>query len=197
MNEQERLERLNKALDDLSTGKTPEPTGDAEIDRLVDVASRLSGLPDPGFKARLKAELCPRDRWLSWIGRSAMTAKLRQIYRKPLVRVPMAAVAVALTIAAFLGVMFLVERGQQAPAIDGYVALVPHSLGSGQQATVSLSLFAGEKLAAGEATQVVVVLHHPDGRALEAERIGRAHAVSRWLAGLPGVSRVDSLVDLD
>ncbi|MBI2528140.1 MAG: MMPL family transporter [Candidatus Rokubacteria bacterium] len=53
------------------------------------------------------------------------------------------------------------------------------------------------EFAAGGATQVVVVLHHPDGRALGAERIGRAHAVSRWLAGLPGVSRVESLVDLD
>jgi len=85
-----------------------------------------------------------------------MTAKLRQIYRKPLVRVPMAAVAVALTIAAFLGVMFLAERGQQAQAIDGYVALIPSSLGSGQQATVSLSLFAGERLAGGDATLALV-----------------------------------------
>jgi CD109 antigen len=85
-----------------------------------------------------------------------MTAKLRQIYRKPLVRVPMAAIAVAVTIAAFLGVMLLVERGQQAQAIDGYVALVPRSLGSGQQATVSLSLFAGERLAGGDATVALV-----------------------------------------
>ncbi|MDP2949337.1 MAG: MG2 domain-containing protein, partial [Chloroflexota bacterium] len=46
--------------------------------------------------------------------------------------------------------------GEKAQAIDGYVALVPRSLGSGQQATVSLSLFHGEKLAAGEATLALV-----------------------------------------
>jgi hypothetical protein len=163
MNEQERLERLSQALDGLIAGKAPESTGDAEVDRLVDVASGLSGLPDPGFKAQLKAELCPRDRWFSWIGRGAMTAKLRQIYRGPLVRVPIAAVAVALTVAAFLGVMLLVERGQEAQPIDGYVALVPTSLGSGQQATISLSV-RRQKLAGGDATVALVTKARPSSR---------------------------------
>jgi CD109 antigen len=46
--------------------------------------------------------------------------------------------------------------GGKAQEIDGYVALVPKSLGSGQRATVSLSLFRGDSLAAGEATLALV-----------------------------------------
>jgi hypothetical protein len=41
-------------------------------------------------------------------------------------------------------------------AIDGYVALVPQVLGSGQREAVSLSLFTGDRLASGEATVALV-----------------------------------------
>ncbi|MGQ9572107.1 MAG: alpha-2-macroglobulin family protein [Dehalococcoidia bacterium] len=41
---------------------------------------------------------------------------------------------------------------EKAHGIDGYVALVPQVLGAGEREAVSLSLFSGERLAAGEAT---------------------------------------------
>jgi putative drug exporter of the RND superfamily len=42
----------------------------------------------------------------------------------------------------------------------------------------------------GDANQVVIVLHDPQGRMRSPESVGRAHDFARWLAGLPGVSGV-------
>ncbi|HET8577850.1 MAG TPA: MMPL family transporter, partial [Methylomirabilota bacterium] len=48
----------------------------------------------------------------------------------------------------------------------------------------------------GDINQVVVVLRYRDGSPLARTRIGEAYDVSRWLARQPGVTRVDSIVDL-
>jgi putative drug exporter of the RND superfamily len=60
----------------------------------------------------------------------------------------------------------------------------------------------GEELLAREfpqqsATSVVVVVHYPDNAGLTPPRVEELYTFSRWLARLPGVSRVDSVVDLD
>src|SRR5437773_1359762 len=49
----------------------------------------------------------------------------------------------------------------------------------------------------GESTPMVVVLEHSAGTPTSAGAIGQMHDLSRWLARLPGVARVDSVVDLD
>jgi len=48
-----------------------------------------------------------------------------------------------------------------------------------------------------EPTRLVVVLHYPDNAGLTDARVDELYALSRWLAGRPGVARVDSVVDLD
>src|SRR5262250_1741322 len=48
-----------------------------------------------------------------------------------------------------------------------------------------------------EPNSIVVVLHYPDNAGLTEARVDELHALSRWLAGRPGVARVDSVVDLD
>ena len=45
-------------------------------------------------------------------------------------------------------------------------------------------------------TPIVVVLEYADGSPLTPERVGQMYDLSRWLAGLAGITRVDSLVDL-
>jgi RND superfamily putative drug exporter len=49
----------------------------------------------------------------------------------------------------------------------------------------------------GDTNQIVVVLDARDGSPLEPGRVAQTFALSRWLAGRPHVSRVDSFVDLD
>jgi len=49
----------------------------------------------------------------------------------------------------------------------------------------------------GDANQIVVVLDAGDGSPLEPGRVAQTFALSRWLAGRPHVTRVDSFVDLD
>ncbi len=44
---------------------------------------------------------------------------------------------------------------------------------------------------------IVVVVHYADGSPLTAERVGQIYDLSRWLAKLPAISRVDGIVDLD
>ena len=44
---------------------------------------------------------------------------------------------------------------------------------------------------------IIVVVHYPDSSPLTAEHIGRIYDLSRWLAKLPAVNRVESIVDLD
>ena len=46
------------------------------------------------------------------------------------------------------------------------------------------------------ATQIIVVVSHRDGSPLEPSRIGQAYDLSRWLAALPGVFEVQSVMDL-
>src|SRR5215470_5933381 len=48
-----------------------------------------------------------------------------------------------------------------------------------------------------EPNSIVAVLHYPDNAGLTEARVDELHALSRWLAGRPGVARVDSVVDLD
>jgi RND superfamily putative drug exporter len=47
-----------------------------------------------------------------------------------------------------------------------------------------------------DTSPLVVVLDLGGGGRLTAERVGQVHDLSRWLARLPGVARVDSIVDL-
>jgi RND superfamily putative drug exporter len=49
----------------------------------------------------------------------------------------------------------------------------------------------------GDTNQIVVVLDARDGSPLEPGRVAQTFALSRWLAGRPHVSRVNSFVDLD
>ena len=43
---------------------------------------------------------------------------------------------------------------------------------------------------------IVLVLHYREGSPLTAARVGSLYDLSRWVAGLPGVARVSSIVDL-
>jgi RND superfamily putative drug exporter len=47
-----------------------------------------------------------------------------------------------------------------------------------------------------DVTQIIVVVSHRDGSPLQPARIGQAYDLSRWLAALPGVSEVQSVMDL-
>jgi RND superfamily putative drug exporter len=49
----------------------------------------------------------------------------------------------------------------------------------------------------GTSHPVVVVLEDPTGKPTSARAIAQTYDLSRWLARLPGVTRVDSIVDLD
>ncbi len=44
---------------------------------------------------------------------------------------------------------------------------------------------------------IVVVVRYPDSTPLTPEHVGRIYDLSRWLATLPGIKRVESVVDLD
>jgi RND superfamily putative drug exporter len=44
---------------------------------------------------------------------------------------------------------------------------------------------------------IIVVVHYPDGTPLTAEHIGQIYDLTNWLAMLPGVTRVDSIVEAD
>ncbi|HWG92560.1 MAG TPA: MMPL family transporter, partial [Candidatus Thermoplasmatota archaeon] len=46
-------------------------------------------------------------------------------------------------------------------------------------------------------TPIVIVVNYPEGNPLAPERVGAVYDLSRAVAALPGVSRVDSIVDLD
>jgi RND superfamily putative drug exporter len=48
----------------------------------------------------------------------------------------------------------------------------------------------------GDANRIVVVLRYGGGSPLTLARVGEAYDLSRWLAAQPGVSRVESIVDL-
>ena len=48
-----------------------------------------------------------------------------------------------------------------------------------------------------DTSPIVVVVHYTDGSPLTSEHVGRIYDLSRWLARLPAVTRVDSIVDLD
>lgn len=52
-----------------------------------------------------------------------------------------------------------------------------------------------EEFPGGETTSIPVVVRYSQGRTLEAERVSKLHDYSRWLAGLPDVARVQSVVD--
>jgi RND superfamily putative drug exporter len=48
-----------------------------------------------------------------------------------------------------------------------------------------------------EPNSIVVVLHYPDAAGLTPQRVDELYTLSRWLGGRRGVTRVDSVVDLD
>ena len=48
-----------------------------------------------------------------------------------------------------------------------------------------------------DSNSIVVVVRYPDSTPLTPEHIGRIYDLSRWLATLPGIKRVESIVDLD
>jgi RND superfamily putative drug exporter len=48
-----------------------------------------------------------------------------------------------------------------------------------------------------ETTRILVILDYGEGSPLAAPRVAELYGVSRWLAKLPGVQRVESFVDLD
>jgi len=57
MTDELRHDRLNASIDAFISRRELAATGDAEVDVLARLASGLRGLPAPGFKARLRAEL--------------------------------------------------------------------------------------------------------------------------------------------
>ena len=134
MTEQQRYDELDQAIDTLIPQGRLTPTGDAELDALVRVASGLRGLPDPDFRARLPAELFPqpaRRPWLAFIRRNSMTARIQQVARRPVVLAPLAfaaGVAAAILIAVLV-VVPLVQRGASEQAFG----LLPAPGEGGQQ----------------------------------------------------------------
>jgi uncharacterized membrane protein YdfJ with MMPL/SSD domain len=54
-----------------------------------------------------------------------------------------------------------------------------------------------EHFAGGDSNRILVVVRYADGSPLTAERVGGLYDLSRWLAKLPNVGRVESMVDLD
>jgi uncharacterized membrane protein YdfJ with MMPL/SSD domain len=54
-----------------------------------------------------------------------------------------------------------------------------------------------EHFAGGDSNRILVVVRYAEGSPLTAERVGGLYDLSRWLAKLPNVGRVESMVDLD
>ena len=75
MTDELNCDELNTSIESVITQGEAASTGNEEVDALARLASGLRGLPDPGFKARLSAELMPargRARWWSfWTARPA------------------------------------------------------------------------------------------------------------------------------
>jgi len=89
----QRHDDLDRALDPLISQGRLAPTGDAELDTLLRLASRLRGLPDTDFKARLRAELFPppaRRPWWPFDRRSAMSTRIQHAIARPRVAAPLA-----------------------------------------------------------------------------------------------------------
>ncbi len=112
MTEEQRHDQLDEQVDDLISQGRQTPTGDANLDALLRVASSLRGLSDPDFKERLRAELIPqpaRGRWLPFIGGILTLARVQRAFRRPAVVATLAfaagAAAVAVIAFLFLGVI--------------------------------------------------------------------------------------------
>src|SRR5438093_678811 len=63
--------------------------------------------------------------------------------------------------------------------------------------TVGIGLLGMILLRMGSVSTIVVALRYPDRSGLTPARVDELYALSRWLARLPDVARVDSVVDLD
>lgn len=59
MRDEIKSERLDEAIEGVVAGGERRSTGDEDLDALARVASGLRGLPDPEFRARLRAEIVP------------------------------------------------------------------------------------------------------------------------------------------
>jgi len=59
MTDELRYDKLSTSIEIIVAGGEPTATGDADVDVLARLASGLRGLPAPGFKVGLRAELLP------------------------------------------------------------------------------------------------------------------------------------------
>lgn len=59
-------DRLNACIEGVISSGEFAPSGDEDVDALARLAAGLRGLPDPQFKARLKAELLPERAAPAW-----------------------------------------------------------------------------------------------------------------------------------
>jgi RND superfamily putative drug exporter len=98
--------------------------------------------------------------------------------------------AVLLPVLAVLIVLGLPFRGIRLGMADSMV--LPPEAESRRGEELRRAAFSG-----GESHPIVVVLEDPRGAPTSARAIGQTYDLSRWLARLPGVTRIDSIVDLD
>jgi hypothetical protein len=66
MTDELKYEELNGSIESLISRGEAASTGDEDVDALARLASGLRGLPNPEFKARLRAELVPERSWRTW-----------------------------------------------------------------------------------------------------------------------------------
>lgn len=66
MRDELKSERLNEAIEGVVAGAERRSTGDEDLDALARLASGLHGLPDPEFRARLRAEIVPAPGRPAW-----------------------------------------------------------------------------------------------------------------------------------
>src|SRR3989304_9181636 len=98
MTEQQRHDELDNAIESLVAGGSIALTGDADLDAMARLASRLRDLPDPDFKARLRLQLFPEAgsrTWTAFVRRLTMPRMQRVIRRRARAASPaLAAIAV-------------------------------------------------------------------------------------------------------
>lgn len=62
---EQRIERLDEAIEALLAGRVPEVSFEADVALAVVVAGELRGMPDPRFRSKLKNELFPEEKAMS------------------------------------------------------------------------------------------------------------------------------------
>ncbi|HSP54846.1 MAG TPA: hypothetical protein VLS25_04590 [Dehalococcoidia bacterium] len=61
-----KYDQLDGSIEGIVSRGERTPTGDEDVDALARLASGLRGLPDPEFKARLRAQIVPAPRSSGW-----------------------------------------------------------------------------------------------------------------------------------